>query len=52
MDQVRITVMLNSKLQSKLRDLQARRIKETNKSTSFSQILNEVLADTLKVKLD
>ncbi len=37
----RVTVMLDDDLAKKLRDLQAKKIRKTGKSVSFSEILNE-----------
>lgn len=44
----RITVMLDGDLLKKLHDLQAKQIKETTKSVSFSAVLNETLRQSLK----
>jgi len=52
MDQTRITIMLNRKIQLKLRDVQAKKLKRTNQSVSFSSVINEILAGVLKVKID
>lgn len=52
MNFVRITITLDTKVQAKLRDKQAAAIKSKQKSVSFSAVLNEVLAEALKVKLD
>ena len=46
----RITIMLDDELVKKLHDIQAKQIKETNDSISFSQVLNEALKEHLKKK--
>ena len=42
--------MLDDELVKKLHDIQAKQIKETNDSISFSQVLNEALKEQLKKK--
>ena len=44
----RITIMLNSDIVRKLRALQAKKIKESSSTVSFSRIINEVLEKGLK----
>ena len=44
----RITIMLNSDIAKKLRSLQAKKIKESSSTVSFSRIVNEVLEKALK----
>jgi len=44
----RVTITLDSSLESEMRRLQAKKITETNKATSFSKIINEVLKQALK----
>lgn len=44
----RLTIMLNSDIARKLRLLQAKRIKESASTVSFSRIVNEVLEKGLK----
>ena len=44
----RITIMLNSDIAKKLRSLQAKKIKESSSTVSFSRITNEVLEKGLK----
>ena len=44
----RITVMLNSDIAKKIRALQAKKIKETSSTVSFSRIVNDVLEKGLK----
>lgn len=44
----RKTIMLNSTIEKKLRKIQARHIKESNKSYSFSKVINDVLGFALK----
>jgi len=44
----RITITIDKNLESKLRTIQAAKITDTNKSVSFSQILNMILHEGLK----
>ncbi len=44
----RITIMLDDDLLKKLRETQAKQIKISTKSVSFSRVLNEVLRKGLK----
>jgi hypothetical protein len=44
----RVTIMLNDEIAKKLRLLQAKRLKESVSSVSFSRIINEVLEKGLK----
>ena len=44
----RLTIVLNSDIAKKLRVLQAKKIKETSSSVSFSRIINEVLEKGLR----
>jgi hypothetical protein len=44
----RITIMLNSDIAKKLRSLQAKKIKESSSTVSFSGIINDVLEKGLK----
>ena len=44
----RITIMLDSDLDKKIRLLQARMIQNTTSSVSFSNMLNQVLRESLK----
>ena len=44
----RITIMLNSDIAKKLRILQAKKIKESSSTVSFSGIINDVLEKGLK----
>ena len=44
----RVTVILDDDLVKKLREKQAKLIKETVKSVSFSRVLNEVVRKGLK----
>ncbi|MCA9811363.1 MAG: hypothetical protein KC483_00680 [Nitrosarchaeum sp.] len=44
----RITIMLDSEIAKKLRNLQAKKLKETSSSVSFSKIVNEILEKGLK----
>ena len=44
----RITVILDDDIDKKLRLLQAKYIKDTNKAVSFSSVINQVLSKELK----
>ncbi len=44
----RITIIVTDDLLKKLHELQANQIKQSNKSVSFSRVLNEVLLKGLK----
>ena len=44
----RITIMIDEDILKKLRVIQAKRIKESTKSVSFSQVINESLQKSLK----
>jgi len=44
----RITIVLDDKLYKKLRVIQAKEIQKTNKSVSFSKIINKLLQKGLK----
>lgn len=44
----RITIMLDEDLIKKLHDLQAKEIKKSEKSVSFSKVLNRTLRKELK----
>ncbi len=44
----RITIMLDEDLIKKLHDLQAKEIKKSEKSVSFSKVLNQTLRKELK----
>ena len=44
----RVTITLDPIVESEIRSLQAKKITETNKSISFSNIINEVLKRGLK----
>jgi len=44
----RVTITLDPSVESKIRSLQAKKITETNKGISFSNIINEVLKQGLK----
>ena len=48
----RATIVLNDKLVKKIHEIQAKKIRRSNKSVSFSGVINEILAGVLKVKLD
>jgi len=44
----RVTIMLDTDLDKKIRQLQAKMIQNTSSSISFSRTLNQVLRDSLK----
>ncbi len=44
----RVTITLDPSLESKITNLQARKITESNKAISFSNMINEVLKQGLK----
>jgi predicted transcriptional regulator len=44
----RITIMLDDDLVKKLHEVQAKQIKDTSESVSFSAVLNETLRKRLK----
>jgi len=44
----RVTITLDPRLETKIRNLQAKKITETNKAISFSRIINEILKQGLK----
>lgn len=44
----RVTIMLDDDLLKKLHEIQAKKIKETSESASFSGVLNETLRKSLK----
>jgi predicted transcriptional regulator len=44
----RITIVLDDDLLKKLHEIQAKQIKKTQKSVSFSRVFNEVLRKRLK----
>ena len=44
----RITLMLDDDLLKKVHEIQAKQIKESQKSISFSRVMNEVLRKSLK----
>ena len=46
----RITIMIDEELQKKLREKQAKIIKQENKSVSFSRVINDTLEECLKKK--
>lgn len=43
----RITVVLDDEVLKKLRNIQAKQIKDTTESVSFSEVINEVLKKNL-----
>ncbi|MDH3677750.1 MAG: hypothetical protein OEQ12_05555 [Nitrosopumilus sp.] len=44
----RVTIMLDTDIDKKMRQLQAKMIQNTSSSVSFSNVLNQVLRDSLK----
>ncbi len=44
----RVTITLDSHLESTIRSLQAKKISENNKAISFSNVINEILKLGLK----
>ncbi len=44
----RITIVLDDDLVKKLHEIQAKQIKQSTKSVSFSRVLNEVVRKNLK----
>jgi predicted transcriptional regulator len=46
----RITIILDDDLLKKLHEIQAKQIKDSTKSVSFSSVLNEVVQKSLKKK--
>lgn len=44
----RKTIMLNDVLEKKIRTIQAKKLRDENKSVSFSQVINLVLEEGLK----
>jgi len=44
----RITIVLDDDLVKKLHEIQAKKIKESSKSVSFSAVLNELVASGMK----
>ncbi len=45
----RITIMLDDELVKKLREIQAKLIKESTSSVSFSKVLNDIIRKGLKI---
>ena len=46
----RVTVILGDELLSKLRNVQAKKLRDTHAFVSFSRVLNEILEASLKKK--
>ncbi len=46
----RITIILDDELLKKLHEIQAKQIKQSSKSVSFSRVLNDTLRKALKPK--
>ena len=47
---VRISIVIDEELHEKLRNLQAKQIKEKKEAISFSQVLNESIRQGIKEK--
>jgi hypothetical protein len=47
---IRVTVLIDDEIMTKLRSVQASMIKNSSKSVSFSSVLNQVLEDGLRKK--
>jgi len=45
---LRITITLDSYIESRIRDIQAQKITKLKKSISFSNVINQVLKEGLK----
>jgi len=48
MARCRITIMIDSEINKKIRNLQAQQIKKTNSSVSYSKVVEQLLAKSLK----
>ncbi len=48
----RITITLDPNLESTIRNIQAKKISESNKTISFSNVINEILRKGLKDFID
>jgi len=46
----RITIILDDEILKKLHDIQAKLVRQSQKSVSFSRVLNDVLRNGLKPK--
>ncbi len=44
----RVTIMIDDDNDKKLRDIQSKRIKESQSSVSYSRVLNDILTRSLK----
>jgi uncharacterized protein (DUF4415 family) len=44
----RITIMLDNDIAKKLREVQAKRIKDTSEGVSFSKVINDILREAMK----
>ncbi len=44
----RVTITLDIQLESRIRDIQAKKILESKRSISFSNVVNEILKEGLK----
>ena len=45
---IRKTIMLDDELVKKIRMIQSKKLRDLNKSVSFSQVINEILLSGLK----
>ena len=48
MSSQRITIMLDSEISTKLRTIQSKMIRSSDKSVSFSKVINDILEEGLK----
>lgn len=48
MKKIRTTIMIDDQVAQKIRLIQARLIKKNNQSVSFSQVLNQLVRNSLK----
>ena len=44
----RVTIVIDADLDKKIRDLQAKAIRDTNGSVSYSRVINKLLRDSIK----
>jgi len=44
----RVTIMLEDDLDKKIREIQAKAIRSTNSSVSFSKVINDLIRNNLK----
>ena len=48
---IRVTIMLDDELASKVRKRQAKLIQQTNESISFSRVINDIIRDGTKNRI-